>query len=91
MTAGMKQVEVQLFGAFREFEPQARVQLALADDARVGDVRNALAAHATEHWPPSSPKLLAHSAFASEHAVLRESDPVPADGKMAVLPPVSGG
>lgn len=91
MTENMRQVEIQLFGAFREFEPQARVQLALAEDARVGDVRSALAAHAREHWPSFSPALLAHSAFASERAVLREGDPIPADGRMAVLPPVSGG
>ena len=84
-------VEVKLFGAFREFEPEAKLLLELAADAQVADVRRALSAHAGEHWPHFSPTLLAHSAFASEHAVLREGDPIPADGRMAVLPPVSGG
>ena len=84
-------VEVKLFGAFRDFEKEALVTLDLAPDARVEDVRNGLAAYAGAHWPQFCPKLLGHSAFASEHAVLREGEPVPADGKMAVLPPVSGG
>ena len=84
-------VEVQLFGAFRDFEPAAKVVLELDPDARVADVRAALAAHAEAHWPQFRPKLLVYSAFASEHAVPREGDGIPADGRMAVLPPVSGG
>ena len=35
--------------------------------------------------------LLARSAFASDTAVLRDAQPVPAGVDMAVLPPVSGG
>jgi molybdopterin synthase sulfur carrier subunit len=31
------------------------------------------------------------SALASDSAVLRDHEAVPADGRMAVLPPVSGG
>ncbi len=84
-------VEVKLFGAFRDHETESKVILEFAPEARVADVRQGLAAYADAHWPQFSPKLLAASAFASEHAVLREDDPIPADGKMAVLPPVSGG
>ena len=84
-------VEIKLFGAFRDYEADARVRLELTPEATVADVRSALASHATVHWPNFRPALLAHSAFASEQAVLREGDPIPADGQMAVLPPVSGG
>ncbi|MCC7097533.1 MAG: MoaD/ThiS family protein [Thermomonas sp.] len=84
-------VEVKLFGAFRDYEADANVTLDLPADARVEDVRNGLAAYAGIHWPQFCPKLLKCSAFASEHAVLREGDPIPEDGRMAVLPPVSGG
>ena len=84
-------VEVKLFGAFREYEADARVMLELADGATVADLRHRLEAHASAHWPSFCPKLLKYSAFASDMAVLREADAVPADGKMAVLPPVSGG
>ncbi|QNN46260.1 MoaD/ThiS family protein [Thermomonas brevis] len=84
-------VEVKLFGAFRDHQPDARVALELAEGATVADLRRALETHAAAHWPAFNPKLLAYSAFASDRAVLREADPIPADGQMAVLPPVSGG
>jgi molybdopterin synthase sulfur carrier subunit len=57
----------------------------------VGDVRSALADYAAANWSDFRPALLRVSAFASERAVLRDADPVPSDGRMAVLPPVSGG
>lgn len=84
-------IEVKLFGAFRDHQPDARVPLELADGATVADLRAALAAHAAAHWPGFRPALLDYSAFASDTSVLRETDPIPADGRMAVLPPVSGG
>lgn len=84
-------VELALFGAFRQFDPGARIELELVNDARVADLRLAFAGYAAAHWPGFSPGLLARSAFASEHEVLRESEPIPANRRMAVLPPVSGG
>lgn len=84
-------VEVSLFGAFRDYEPSAQVTLELPDGAQVSDLRAALHEHAQAHWPAFRPGLLQYSAFASETSVLREHEPLPADGRMAVLPPVSGG
>jgi molybdopterin synthase sulfur carrier subunit len=84
-------IEVKLFGAFRDHQPDARVALELAEGATVADLRRALEAHAAAHWPAFNPKLLAYSAFASDKSVLRETDALPADGRLAVLPPVSGG
>lgn len=84
-------VELSLFGAFREYDASASIRLELADDARIADLRLAVQTYGETHWPGFKPGLLARSAFASESAVLRDAEPVPADGKMAVLPPVSGG
>lgn len=84
-------LELSLFGAFREYEPSARIRLDVSPDATVADVREAFARYAQAHWPTFRPALLKSSAFASESTVLREHEPVPADGRMAVLPPVSGG
>ncbi len=84
-------VALSLFGAFREFDSSAVVVLELADDARVADLRAALHSYGEAHWSGFKPGLLARSAFASETAVLRDGEAIPADGKMAVLPPVSGG
>jgi molybdopterin synthase sulfur carrier subunit len=84
-------IHLSLFGAFRQYEPGAVVNLALADDSTIADVRAALERHASTHWPDFRPGLLRVSAFASECCVLRDAEPVPADGRLAVLPPVSGG
>jgi sulfur-carrier protein len=83
-------VTLQLFGAFREFAADGRVELAIERPATVAALRAALDAHARAHWPGYRPPLLAVSAFASESEVLRDGDPLP-DGELAVLPPVSGG
>lgn len=84
-------VQVSLFGAFRAFNPGALVELELPEGARVADLRAALEAHGNAHWQQFNPALLRRSAFASETTVLREADMLPVDGRMAVLPPVSGG
>lgn len=83
-------VVVELFGAFRDHGGDS-VELTLGDGANVADLRAALAAHAARHWPRCSPGLLRSSAFAGDAGVLRDREPLPGDGRMAVLPPVSGG
>jgi molybdopterin synthase sulfur carrier subunit len=84
-------VELSLFGAFRSHDPGARLVLDVPEGARVADLREALDRHARAHWPAYRPELLKASAFASETAVLRDAEAVPAGVAMAVLPPVSGG
>lgn len=84
-------VQVKLFGAFRDCQPEPQVVLRLAEGARVADLRAALEAHGRAHWPNFNPALLARSAFASDTAVLRDTQPLPPGVGMALLPPVSGG
>jgi molybdopterin synthase sulfur carrier subunit len=84
-------IQLGLFGAFREFEPQGHIELEIADGADIAQLRSAFDAFARERWSGFRPGLLASSAFASESAVLRDHEPVPSDGRVAVLPPVSGG
>lgn len=84
-------VELSLFGVFRSFDPEARIVLEVDDGARIGDLRRALQRHAEGHWSGFKPSLLSSSAFASEQSVLRDGEAVPANGRLAILPPVSGG
>lgn len=84
-------VELSLFGAFREFDPKALVVLELPAGARVAELRAALRSYGEAHWPEFRAGLLARSAFASESTVLRDNDVLPDNGRMAILPPVSGG
>lgn len=84
-------LHVQLFGPFRDFQPQSVLELDIADGATLAAARDALAAHAAAHWPACTPGLLRSTAFASELALLRDGDAVPADGRIALIPPVNGG
>lgn len=84
-------LQVQLFGPFRDFQSQPLLELDVADGANVASAREALATHAAAHWPACTPGLLRSTAFASEVALLRDGDALPADGRIAVIPPVNGG
>ena len=84
-------IELRLFGAFRDYDSSACIYVEVPDGARVADVRAVLDAYGRAHWPGFQPALLQRSALASHDAVLRDHEPVPDDGRMAVLPPVSGG
>lgn len=84
------QFDIQLFGALRDAEPTARLVVD-SDASTIGALRAAVRDATSTRWPAAAVALLAHSAFASERSVLRDGDPVPADGRLALLPPVSGG
>lgn len=83
-------IELELFGALRGLEAGDRLTLAV-NGAHVADLRGALQAHAGAHWPGASTVILASCAFATSSEILRDPQSLPADGRMAVLPPVSGG
>ena len=83
-------IELELFGALRGIEAGDRVVVPVTG-TNVADLRAALQAHAGAHWPSTSASMLASCAFATSSEILRDAQPLPADGQMAVLPPVSGG
>ena len=82
-------IRVELLRAWPQRHRLASVEL--PDGANVAEAREALAAHAAAHWPACTPGLLRSTAFASEHALVRDGDPLPADGRIALIPPVNGG
>lgn len=83
-------IELELFGALRGLETGDRLTLSVGGGL-VADLRMALQAHAGGHWPSASAGMLASCAFATSSEILRDAHSLPADGRMAVLPPVSGG
>jgi molybdopterin synthase sulfur carrier subunit len=85
----MRQVDIQLFGALREAEPGAHMAFYTAA-ATIAELRVDLQSRAA-NWPQAARALLTRSAFASETSVLRDADALPVDGRLALLPPVSGG
>lgn len=84
------QVDIQLFGSLRGVEPGDRLRLDITG-ATVADARQALMAHAGNHWPAAQSAILPSCAFASSTMLLRDAMPLPEAGGLVVLPPVNGG
>ncbi|GAB1596390.1 MoaD/ThiS family protein [Lysobacter claricitrinus] len=85
----MRTIQIDLFGAMRDVGSQSH--LSIASEARtVAELRAEIVATAAD-WPVQARALLPRSAFASSTTVLRDSDALPDDGRLALLPPVSGG
>ena len=85
------QITIRLFGAFRQFQQEDTLALDCPHATTIDDVRNALDAHARAHWREEALALLRVSAFATDAELLRRGSALPADGRLAIIPPVSGG
>jgi molybdopterin converting factor small subunit len=84
-----REVEVKLFGSFRPFSPDGCIRVTLAhDEADVAALRQAFSEQLGDD---NARALLRSSAFATDEAVLEESDPVPTGRSLSILPPVCGG
>lgn len=79
-------VQVRLFGGLTARAGSNRVEVALADDATVADLRAAIA----EQHPSLGP-LVGGVKVAVDLEVAREDQPITATAEVALLPPVAGG
>ena len=68
-----------------------RVELFLAFAQVQGQCLEALRTLLPQRWPQFRAGLLDYSVFADQQSVLREHERLPEDGRVAILPPVSGG
>jgi len=80
-------INVRLFGAFRQGNPESSLTVEIPAGGRVTDLRQAM----DSALPSDNARsLLKASAFATDSAVLDDNDVVP-DGEISILPPVCGG
>lgn len=81
-------IKVRLFGAFRQYAENGSIRVPVADAATVAELRTAFGDVLEDD---NARSLLRASAFATDERVLDETDPVPADREISILPPVCGG
>ncbi|MBX9787448.1 MAG: MoaD/ThiS family protein [Pirellulales bacterium] len=79
-------VTVKLFALARELAGRDELELEVADDATIADLRRALA---TSH--PRLSTVLAHAHFAVDSQYATDCTPIHANSELALIPPVSGG
>lgn len=84
-------VTIALYGALREADDSGRITLDVPAGSDIAALRRALIDHLAGHAPQVSQSLVERSAFASPESILHDHRPVPGEGELAVLPPVSGG
>lgn len=84
----MNEIAIRLFGAFRDQADDAEIRVSLPDGATVETLREAFREALSND---NARALLRASAFATDDAILDDSEPVPADRDIAILPPVCGG
>jgi molybdopterin converting factor small subunit len=84
-------VHITLFGTLRDADTRGFLEIDVPDQCTIATLREALQSHVCEHAPSISENLIKRSAFASDDEILHNHRHVPENGRIAVLPPVSGG
>lgn len=84
-------ITLQLFGRFREFSANPEIVLDFPGISTVAEFRKELDTWARANWTGYTSNLLKVSAIATESTLLRADNPLPGDGRLVLLPPVSGG
>ncbi len=88
----MKKVEVRLFGAFRKYVPEGRIQVMLDEPCSIPVFKTTLFSELQKVNPEfSDVNLVLESALADENFILTESSVIDATRQLALLPPVCGG
>ncbi len=90
MNAPTDSLEVQLFGGFRQFVPNGTLLVEPGEAKTVADLRRQVERAFGDD--ENALMLLKASAFATDRRVLDdESERLPSDEPLSVLPPVCGG
>ena len=87
---GGMSIDIALYGAFRQYLPDARLTLPIDLPAGVAELRRAARA-ALEARSPDAALLSDTAVFATDSEVLAEDATAPAGARLGLLPPVSGG
>lgn len=80
------QIEVLLFAAARDAAGNESIRIEVADDARAGDVIEAIGAAI-----PEISRLLASCRLAVDCSYVSADQSITGDQEIALIPPVSGG
>jgi len=86
------EVNIQMFGAFRDLEPSGALKMEVLFPISVTDLKTLLAHELSKKTTTINIKaLLSTSAIATESQVFTEDDQITTPTSFALLPPVCGG
>lgn len=85
-------VRIALFGAFRKYSSDARIELDLPSGVTIERIKQELNLFFKIHSSTfNDASLLNSSAIANEESILNDSTVIHSDSNLAILPPVCGG
>ena len=88
----MIEVELKLFGAFKQIGDGRSLKLELPEGARLEDLRGALRTQIRQSVNGlQDERLVQDSAFSDEDEILNDHSVIRSGAKLCVLPPVCGG
>lgn len=85
--------EIQLFGAFREFDESGKIKLQIQNQATVLEIKNQIMCQLKKKSKPGVDieALMKVSMIATDKELLQDGDIVGNQKTLAILPPVCGG
>ena len=83
------EITVQLFGAFRDYDPSGKTEIAYRDNMTALDIKESLIKRLG--GGASLERLISMSALADDETIYRDDAPIEKNKTLAILPPVAGG
>jgi len=85
-------LQIQLFGGFRQFENQGKIQIEVSPGITAKEIKEIIFQGFAQHPQVASLRgLLDSSVLATEDTILDPNDKVLETSPLALLPPVCGG
>ena len=88
----MNTIEVKLFGAFKKYIPNGKIQIQVQTGTPISELKNIIEKEIKKQAPQfSDHHLILESALANAEEILSEAAVITNETALAYLPPVCGG
>ena len=87
-------IELELFGACRDFSDKDHLELEVQDKASIEDLRNEIVKYIDKNFKGNESfiKVVKSSAFCSENnQIISDNYKITKDQKIGIIPPIGGG
>ena len=86
-------IQIELFGASREFSDQNYLELNIENDSTIKDIRKKIIDYLIKNFDGNENfiKIVNSSAFCSNNNIISDNYKITNNEKIAIIPPIGGG
>ena len=86
-------IQIELFGASREFSDQNYLELNIENDSTIKDIRKKIIDYLIQNFDGNENfiKIVNSSAFCSNNNIISDNYKITNNEKIAIIPPIGGG